>query len=150
MVNAASPRLWVPRSVKLKRNRPGAVGLPTNADRSAVNIDRAGYGCVWAYRHRAMLSRLPGRTFLSQRAVKAVAPAFCGAAGRRNSAHGADRTLFPWWGMRIRSAHSAYTGHAGEVFGPTGSAVGNAGTSESHLFKASVCLTFSPNQTSMG
>ena len=50
VVNAAGSRLWVPRSVELKRNRPGAVGLPTNADRSAVNIDRAGNGCVWAFR----------------------------------------------------------------------------------------------------
>ena len=129
MVNAASPRLWVPRSVELKRNRPGAVRLPTNADRSAVNIDRTGNGCVWGYghrangcvwgyRHRAMLQR-PGQTILSQRAVRMVTPGFCEAAGRRNSAHGADRTLFcPVGDEDSVSALCLDTDYAGEAVRP--------------------------------
>jgi hypothetical protein len=84
------------------------VGLPANVDRSAVNLDRAGNGCVWAHRHRAMLQR-PRRTicppsgdgregFAERRVGQTLRTALTGF-----SLPGGDEDSQ----MRIRSAHSA-------------------------------------------
>jgi hypothetical protein len=118
MVNAPSPGLWVPHFVELKRDGPDAVRFPANVDRSAVNIDRAGHGCVRVCRHRAMLSRLLGQARIPNRA----------AGLKRGCEASSELRVTPTQSLKSSCAPHLFNGVRRPVVTPSGRAAASAHT----------------------